>query len=164
MWNASGAIEPERLRHLAKISSDYPSFENNAKKFIQDLAVSHAPWAADDVQRIARRRLSSVGNFLYLGAPYFSTRNALDILDIPVQCYTLQDVLGAAVRLVASRNGRDHAFCEMCTLAPLFVYAFGFTWEDIKGLNISLQEIDSGKLQKKSHGKLCRLERRLRSW
>lgn len=169
MWNTSGAIEPERLKHLAKLCTDYPSFENNAKKFVQDLAVCHATWAADDAQRIARRRLLSTGKSFYLGRPYFSREAVLDLLDIPLQCYTLRDVLNVVARQAAPGNRDDLAACELCTLAPLFVYAFGFTWAGIVDLKLSLQEVDTGKRQGKDHGgkdhgKVCRLKKRLRSW
>lgn len=165
MWNASGVIEPERLKHLAKLCTVYPSFENNAKKFVQDLAVCHAPLAANDAQRIARRRLLSTGKLFYLGHPYFSREAVLDLLDIPVQCYTLRDVLNVVVaQRVVPEDRNDHAACELCTLAPLFVYAFGFTWEGIVDLKLWLQEVDTGKRQGKDHGKVCRLKKRLRSW
>lgn len=160
-WNASGAISPERVKHLAKLSTDYPSFENNAKKFIQDLAGSHAVWASNDAKRIARRRLISVGKPFYLGRPYFSDQAVLDILVTPVQCYTLQDVLDVIARQAAMGWGNGHAACELCTLAPLFVYAFGWTWDSIVDLKLSLRKTDIKKHQEKDHGGMCTLRRKV---
>lgn len=159
-WNASGAIAPERVKHLERLANDHPSFENNAKKFIQDLVGCHAVWMSADAKSIARGRLLSVGKPFYLGRPYFSERAVRDILDTPVQSYTLQKVLDVVATVTKLGGEHDHAACELCTLAPLVVYAFGWTWESIVDLKLSLQLVDDGK-RMKNHGVMCTLKRKL---
>lgn len=159
-WNASGVIAPDRVKHLERLATDHPSFENNAKKFIQDLVGCHAAWMSVDAKRIARRRLVSAGQPFYLGRPYFSEQAVLDILATPVQCYTLQKVLNVVATQAALGGENEHAVCELCTLAPLFVYAFGWTWESIVDLELSLQQTDHGKHMKKDHGVMCILKRK----
>lgn len=150
IWNETGVIDDtERAKHLESLKETYPYFDHNARVLVQDLALSMMQGVPGRMKHVARGRLVSVRRPFYLGPPYFSERAAADILATPVGGYTLQDVLDVLVRQV--ERGSRHGMCEICMLAPLFLYVFGWTWDVVKRRRLLLWKArDRQSCEKKS--------------
>lgn len=140
VWNESGLIPPERVKHLTRLAIDHPHFEYNALVFIQDLVFSTVSKRTRREKRVSRNQLISVHRPFYLGRPYFSDEVVVGILNTPLEEYTLSDVLNVLSRQVRC-TGKPHGLPEIRNLVPLFLYAFGWTLDSVPEERLALTRV-----------------------
>jgi hypothetical protein len=150
VWNASGLIPPERVKHLKQIANDHPHFDKNARVFVQDLVFSTALWVAPEDSTVSKRRLASVHRPFYLGRPYFSDEAVADIMNTPVEEYILSDVLNGLSRQ-SWGLGQPHGVCEIRNLVPLFLFAFGWTLSCVPDEKLALDIVPAPERKRKEN-------------
>lgn len=148
VWNESGLIPPERVKHLTRLAIDHPHFEYNAPVFIHDLVFSTVLGTTRRERRFSRNQLTSVHRPFYLGRPYFSDEVVAGILNTPIEEYTLLDVLNVLSRQ-ARCTGKPHGLPEIRHLIPLFLYAFGWTLNSVPEERLDLTRVPEPQRKRK---------------
>lgn len=153
VWNESGLIPPERVKHLTRLAIDHPHFEYNVLVFVQDLVFSTILGMTRQERRVSRNQLTSVHRPFYLGQPYFSDEVVAGILNTPIEEYTLSDVLNVLSRQ-ARCTGKPHGLPEIRNLVPLFLYAFGWTLDSVPEERLDLTRVPEPQRKRKENQRI----------
>lgn len=140
IWIQFSEATVVRTDALESLSLDYAAFYGNAKIFIQDLK-------RFDSRPDARARLLSTEHRFFLGEPYFSAEAVEKILALPLHPSTLEANLEDLMGKKAER-GQSDELCASHDLAPVFLRAFGLTWDAIKNEKLVLGSTQARKSSK----------------
>lgn len=124
IWSIETEIQIERSDALQELKDTFPSFENNACVFLQDL--KQFGRSSD-----ARDRLLASNHEFFLGAPYFSSETVTAILKLPFGHNTFHANLKDLIAKKQER-GQSDEICASHDLAPLVEKAFGIRWSSVR--------------------------------
>lgn len=139
IWNQLSEETVVRTDALETLYGDYPFFRTNSRIFIQDLKRFGS-------KNDSQSRLLSTNHRFFLGEPYFSSEVVDLILALPLQPGTLTNHLDNLMDRKAER-GQSEELCASHDLAPIFLRAFGLSWDVIKDERL---ELSSTKRVKRS--------------
>lgn len=140
IWSQFSEATITRTDALESLCLDYPTFYENAKIFIQDLKRFGS-------RHDAQARLLSTKHKFFLGEPYFSAEAVEKILALPLHPSTLRASLKELMDKKAERGQWDE-LCASHDLAPLFLRAFGLSWDAIKNEKLVLGSTQAKKSSK----------------
>lgn len=132
IWNIETERQVVKIDALQELRETYPSLENNALVFLQDLKQFGS-------NQGARSRLLASQHPFFLGAPYFTNEAVTVILRLPIGHSTFEAYLND---LIAKKKERGHSdeICASHDLAPLVERVFDIRWAAVRKMkNLTLQ-------------------------